>query len=180
MTNNFASFCFCFYLLVLVTSFVFDYLYWNTILLIHIMDSLEIEEGGGNREPKIGENVDDDSSSPLVKGMDMDSWNGIDVMSSMCMRCEGEGETRFMLHKIPYFRELVLASFICPECGERNNEVTFGGQIQRQGCVFRLQVLTNQDLDRQIIKSDSACVRIEELDFEIPAQVFMLSDIQVL
>jgi sarcosine oxidase delta subunit len=27
---------------------------------------------------------------------------------------------------------LIIASFACPHCGERNNEVTFGGEIQIQ------------------------------------------------
>lgn len=48
------------------------------------------------------------------------------------MSCMENGVTRMMIHKIPYFRELIIASFECPHCGERNNEVTFGGEIQIQ------------------------------------------------
>lgn len=97
-----------------------------------------------------------------------EEWNGVDEIESLCMRCGENGMTRMMMHKIPYFRELLIASFSCDECGERNNEVTFGGEIQLQGCVFELEVTTARDLDRQIIKSDSASFRIVELDFEIP------------
>eukprot|EP00428_Durinskia_dybowskii_P072136 CAMPEP_0170395322 /NCGR_PEP_ID=MMETSP0117_2-20130122/21716_1 /TAXON_ID=400756 /ORGANISM="Durinskia baltica, Strain CSIRO CS-38" /LENGTH=708 /DNA_ID=CAMNT_0010651623 /DNA_START=53 /DNA_END=2179 /DNA_ORIENTATION=+ len=111
----------------------------------------------------------DKESHPIAEGVNYDDWNGIDIMESMCMRCGATGETRLMLHKIPYFRELIIASFICEECGERNNEVTFGGEIQIQGCIYDLKVTTPSDLDRQLIKSDSATVRIPELDFEIPA-----------
>mgnify|MGYP005994486199 CR=1 FL=1 len=83
-----------------------------------------------------------------------------EVMDSMCMQCGGTGVTRYMIHKIPYFRELVISSFDCndEECGEHNNEVTFGGEIQMQGCAFTLEVLEQKDLDRQLIKSDSASV----------------------
>lgn len=35
-----------------------------------------------------------------------------------------------MIQKVPYFRELVIASFYCDHCGESNNDVTFGGEIQ--------------------------------------------------
>lgn len=101
--------------------------------------------------------------------LDYSNWNGIDIIPSMCMRCGATGETRLMLHKIPHFRELVIASFHCDECGERNNEVTFGGEIQLQGSIHQLKITSSKDLNRQIIKSDSACMRIRELDFEIPA-----------
>lgn len=112
------------------------------------------------------ENAD---GSEIATGMDYQEWNGVDIMKSLCMNCGEEGETRMMLHKIPYFRELIIASFACDECGERNNEVTFGGEIQIQGCIYELKVTSEKDLDRQLIKSDSASVRITELDFEIPA-----------
>jgi zinc finger protein len=65
--------------------------------------------------------------SEVAQGVDYKEWNGIDIIPSLCMSCGATGETRLMLHKIPYFRELVIASFHCEECGERNNEVTFGG-----------------------------------------------------
>lgn len=89
-----------------------------------------------------------------------------EVMNSLCMQCGGEGTTRYMIHKIPYFRELLISSFDChdEECGEHNNEVTFGGEIQLQGCAFTLEVREPKDLDRQLIKSDSASVLIPRYD----------------
>ena len=118
-----------------------------------------------DKSPNIeGEQENEDEQTP----MDYEKWDGIDVMKSLCMRCQEEGETRFMLHKIPHFRELVLASFFCQHCGERNNEVTFGGEIQKQGIVYTVEVMSSQDLDRQVIKSDSASFTVLELDFEIP------------
>lgn len=101
--------------------------------------------------------------------LDYSEWNGMDTIESLCISCGSNGITRLMLHKIPNFRELIIASFYCDYCGERNNEVTFGGEIQIQGCIFTLQVATPEDLDRQMIKSDSASLRIPALDFEIPA-----------
>jgi zinc finger protein len=104
-----------------------------------------------------------------ASAVDYDSWSGMDTMESMCMNCGASGQTRLLLHKIPFFRELIIVSFLCPECGERNNDVTFGGEIQVQGVVFTLTIESKADLDRQIIKADSASVSIQELDFEIPA-----------
>lgn len=94
---------------------------------------------------------------------------GLDIIESLCMRCGGTGQTRLKIHKIPYFRELIIASFVCEECGERNNEVTFGGEIQLQGCKITLNVITPDDLNRQIVKSDSATLKLVEIDLEIPS-----------
>jgi zinc finger protein len=55
-----------------------------------------------------------------------DDWNGVDEIESVCMNCGESGMTRLMIHKIPHFRELILASFRCEHCGENNNEVRFG------------------------------------------------------
>lgn len=114
------------------------------------------------------DSMTEDESTLAQQGVDYKEWNGVDLIDSLCMNCGENGQTRLMLHKIPYFRELIIASFFCEHCGERNNEVTFGGEIQLQGCVYELQVTTARDLDRQLIKSDSATVRLKELDFEIP------------
>lgn len=101
-------------------------------------------------------------------GLDCTDWNGIDEMVSLCMACGENGVTRMMLHKIPSFRELIIASFECEHCGERNNEVTFGGEIQVQGSKHSLKVTSERDLDRQVVKSDSSSIYIPEIDFEIP------------
>lgn len=118
-----------------------------------------------DQEEKKSSVIDEDLK---IDGLDYRDWKGIDEMESLCMVCGGTGKTRFMLHKIPYFREMILASFICDNCGERNNEVTFGGEIQLQGCKYVLKMAQKSDLDRQIIKSDSASVKIVEIDLEIP------------
>ena len=94
--------------------------------------------------------------------------NELEQIESLCMNCHENGMTRFMIHKIPYFRQLIIASFCCDHCGERNNEVTFGGEIQLQGCRYELLITKASDLDRQIIKSDSASLCLLEIDFEIP------------
>ena len=121
-----------------------------------------------------------------------DQLDAVDVIrNSLCVHCGGTGTTRLLIHKIPYFRELIIASFTCelsPDeewtqeegiedngavqeaqgCGYTNNEVTFGGSIQPLGQTYELLCTEQRDLDRQVIKSDSATVRIPHIDFEIP------------
>ncbi|XP_028552055.1 zinc finger protein ZPR1 isoform X2 [Dendrobium catenatum] len=93
-------------------------------------------------------------------------------IESLCMRCEQNGITRILLTRIPHFRELVLMAFECPHCYESNNEVQFAGQLQPRGCYYQLKVPSGdqQMLNRQVVKSDSATIKIPELDFEIPPE----------
>ena len=64
-----------------------------------------------------------------------------------------------MMTKIPYFRELILSSFQCDECTERNNEIQFGGEIQERGVRYALTCHDAFDLDRQVSKiSHSASI----------------------
>ncbi|KAK3041209.1 hypothetical protein RJ639_028469 [Escallonia herrerae] len=93
-------------------------------------------------------------------------------LESLCMRCGQNGITRLLLTSIPHFRKLLLSAFECANCGERNNEVQFAGEIQPQGCRYRLDFSSGDRkmLNRQVVKSESATIKIPELDFEIPPE----------
>ncbi|KAI3994636.1 hypothetical protein MKX01_027526 [Papaver californicum] len=104
--------------------------------------------------------AEDDSQTPLHQ------------IESLCMRCHENGMTSILLTRIPNFREVVLMAFECPHCHERNNEVQFAGQLQPKGCSYSLKVPAGdlKMLNRQVVKSDSATIKIPELDFEIPTE----------
>lgn len=93
-------------------------------------------------------------------------------VESLCMRCGDNGITRFLFTLIPNFRKILLSSFECPHCGERNNEVQFAGELQPRGCYYSLVFPAGDQkmLNRQVVKSDSATIKIPELDFEIPPE----------
>lgn len=93
-----------------------------------------------------------------------------DVIESLCMDCKKNGETRFMYTKIPMFKEIILSSFNCDHCGFRNNEVQFGGKLSDYGCKYKLVVADDDGLNRSVVKSEAATIRIPEIDFEIPPQ----------
>mmetsp|Transcript_47797 Transcript_47797/g.63144 ORF Transcript_47797/g.63144 Transcript_47797/m.63144 type:complete len:235 (+) Transcript_47797:157-861(+) len=93
-----------------------------------------------------------------------------DVITSICMECQENGETRFMYTKIPMFKEIILSSFSCDHCGNKNNEVQFGGKLGDYGCSYKLVVADEETLNRSVVKSEFATIRIPELDFEIPPQ----------
>jgi zinc finger protein len=41
----------------------------------------------------------------------------------MCMHCHLNGMTKLMLTKIPFFKEVLISSFQCEECGFKDTEI---------------------------------------------------------
>lgn len=93
------------------------------------------------------------------------------ILNCYCPNCGGSAATTNLLPtKIPLFREIIVTSLNCEDCNFRNTEVSFGGAIQEKGEILTLHVASADDLNRQIIKSDSASFLIPSLEFEIPNQ----------
>ncbi|KAF2094748.1 zf-ZPR1-domain-containing protein [Rhizodiscina lignyota] len=110
---------------------------------------------------------EDDENSKLVEEIE-----------SLCMNCHEQGTTRLLLTRIPFFREIVIMSFSCPHCGFQNSEVQPAGTIQERGTKFTLKVESADDLNRQIIKSDTCTFRIEDIDLEIPPGRGQLTNVE--
>ena len=72
----------------------------------------------------------------------------VDEIESLCMNCHADGTTRMLLTRIPFFHEIVIMSFACPECHYQNNQVQSAGQIQEKGAKYALRVQTEADLQR--------------------------------
>lgn len=89
-------------------------------------------------------------------------------IESLCMNCHADGITRLLLTRIPFFREIVIMSFSCEECGFQNNEISSAGSIQQKAAKFAFKVDSDADLQRQVVKTDGCVFRIEDLDLEIP------------
>ncbi|KAK1375687.1 zinc finger protein ZPR1-like [Heracleum sosnowskyi] len=110
----------------------------------------------------------------VVEAIDTDSIGDAPLyqVESLCMRCQQNGMTRFLLTSIPNFRKILLSAFECTHCGERNNEVQFAGEIQSRGCNYclKIQAGDRKVLNRQVVKSESATIKIPELEFEIPPE----------
>ncbi|KAL9610123.1 MAG: hypothetical protein Q9167_005169 [Letrouitia subvulpina] len=102
----------------------------------------------------------------------------VEKIESLCMNCEENGETRLLLTKIPYFREIILMSFYCDSCGFSNTEVRSAGQIQEKGSKYTLTLDSSEDMERQVVKSDTAAFRVEELDIEMPAGHGRLTNVE--
>lgn len=69
-------------------------------------------------------------------------------------------------------------SFECPHCHLKNTEVQPAGEIQQRGVKYTLRIDDSDDLSRQIVKSDTAVFRIEDIDLEIPPGRGQLSNVE--
>ena len=62
-------------------------------------------------------------------------------IESYCVSCEENGKTNVLMTRIPFFREVIVMSFLCQHCGFRSSEVQAAG-TQPKGCKFELVVAT--------------------------------------
>jgi zinc finger protein len=77
--------------------------------------------------------------------------------------------TTLLLTMIPHYREVILTSFSCDNCGLKNNEVQSGSRVQEVGVRFKCRIATVEGLGRQVVKSDHATVTVPEIELEIPS-----------
>lgn len=79
--------------------------------------------------------ADADAAASTGTAGDVIDTNGVSVISSLCVACEARGETRLLLLKIPFFRDIILAAFSCEACGELRGEAA----RREAGVAARLQ-----------------------------------------
>ena len=87
---------------------------------------------------------------------------------ALCMVCHGKGTSRILPTTIPYFREVAVCFFKCDDCGFTNTDVMDTSIVQPQGLETSLTVTKSEDMNLQVIKSNTASVRLPELELEIP------------
>lgn len=102
----------------------------------------------------------------------------ITEIESLCFNCEEQGITRLFLTKIPFFREVIVSSFTCDKCGFHNAELQPATRIQDKGCTYTVTIEKPQDLNRQVVQSTSATIRIPSLDFEAPPKKGILTTVE--
>ncbi|XP_066589485.1 zinc finger protein ZPR1 [Prorops nasuta] len=116
-------------------------------------------------------NSAENRSTPIFRDLTADDpTSEATVIESLCMNCGENGVTKLLLTKIPYFKDVIVMSFHCEHCNYQNNEIQSGGKIADKGIKIVLQVTTQNDLNRQVVKSDHTKVTIPHLDFEIPGE----------
>lgn len=89
-----------------------------------------------------------------------------------------QGITRIKILRIPFFREVLLESFFCESCGYKNTTIKPAGEIREKGSKFTFRLESEGDFQRQVVKSDSAIFKIEDLDLEMPTGQGRLTTIE--
>ncbi|QCD99747.1 zinc finger protein [Vigna unguiculata] len=102
-------------------------------------------------------------------------------LDSLCMRCGENGITRFLLTLIPQFKKVCLV--FCSICSCDWQVVTvfdpsligtmkYSLLVKSRGCRYILAITSGEQkmLNRQVVKSESATIKIPELNFEIPPE----------
>lgn len=85
----------------------------------------------------------------------------------ICSRCGRPLVTRMKKVSIPYFKDTLIMSTNCDNCGYRDNEVKSGAAISEKGKRITLKVEDREDLSRDILKSETCGLTIPEIDLAL-------------
>lgn len=81
-----------------------------------------------------------------------------------CTSCHRLTQTNMCVVDIPHFKEVIIMSLTCEHCGFKSNEIKAGGSISEFGTRIQLTVNGQNDLTRDVIKSNTAGIEIPELE----------------
>ena len=84
-----------------------------------------------------------------------------------CPGCMHPCVTHMKMVDIPHFKQVVLMSTVCDDCGYRSNDVKTGGEIPELGEKIVLTVEDSTDLARDILKSETCGLECPELKLQV-------------
>ncbi|GIQ88232.1 hypothetical protein KIPB_010437, partial [Kipferlia bialata] len=84
-----------------------------------------------------------------------------------CPSCQVDLLQRMAVLDIPHFKELIIMAIKCEACGYKSIEVKPGGGISPIGRNITFRCNEQEDLERFLLKSDSATVEIPELELKL-------------
>jgi zinc finger protein len=93
--------------------------------------------------------------------------NQVYSFPASCPGCTRPCATNMKMVNIPFFKQVVIMSTVCDECGYRSNEVKSGGEVPEKGRRIILRVNGKEDLSRDILKSESAALSCPELQLQV-------------
>lgn len=93
--------------------------------------------------------------------------NEVYSFPASCPGCMHSCTTHMKMVDIPYFKQVVLMSTVCEDCGYRSNDVKTGGEIPERGERITLKVSGEVDLARDILKSETCALECPELNLSV-------------
>ncbi|XP_013387638.1 zinc finger protein ZPR1-like [Lingula anatina] len=119
-----------------------------------------------------------EKNGPIFLNINPDDDAPFHEIESLCLNCHEQGTTRLMLTKIPFFKDVIVSSFSCDQCGHQDSEIQSAGPIQERGVILKLTVAAKQDLNRQVVLSNTATMSIPSLEFEAPPNKGLLTTVE--
>ena len=111
--------------------------------------------------------IKSDGSDPMA---DVEILDGaVYGLDSACPGCSKPAKLNVQLVNIPFFKEVVVSAMNCEHCGYKTSDVKTGGQVPEKGKRLTLKVSAPEDLSRDVLKSESATMRVPECDIEMEA-----------
>ncbi|CCH62518.1 hypothetical protein TBLA_0H02330 [Henningerozyma blattae CBS 6284] len=99
---------------------------------------------------------------------DIENFNNeVQTFKGGCPSCTKECETHMKPVNIPHFKEVIIMSTKCENCGYKSNEVKTGGAIPEKGRKITLFCDDAADLSRDILKSETCSMVVPELNLDI-------------
>ncbi len=93
--------------------------------------------------------------------------NEVYSFPATCPGCTRHCVTHMKMVEIPHFKQVVIMSTVCDQCGYRSNEVKTGGEVPEKGKKITLKVGRPEDLGRDILKSESCSLECPEIHLSV-------------
>ncbi|CCG82163.1 Zinc finger protein zpr1 [Taphrina deformans PYCC 5710] len=105
--------------------------------------------------------------NPEAPNVDDIQPDEVHTFPASCPSCARPCDTHMKLVDIPHFKEVIIMSTACDDCGYKSNEVKTGGQIPPKGRKITLKVDDADDLALDILKSESCALTVPELALDL-------------
>jgi zinc finger protein len=89
------------------------------------------------------------------------------IFATPCHSCGLMGENNMCTVSVPYFKELIIMAFSCDKCGAKSREVKVGGETSEKAKRITLKVNHEDDLRRDLFKSETAIIKVPEIELEL-------------
>ncbi|KAH6676140.1 zinc finger protein zpr1 [Plectosphaerella plurivora] len=113
---------------------------------------------------------DGQDASANQPGLDSDGNiipNEVYSFPASCPACMKACTTHMKMVDIPHFKQVILMSTVCDECGYRSNDVKTGGEIPEKGEKITIKINGVVDLARDILKSETCALECPELGLSV-------------
>ncbi|KAI8909001.1 ZPR1 zinc-finger domain-containing protein, partial [Gorgonomyces haynaldii] len=91
----------------------------------------------------------------------------VHVFPGNCSRCNYPSDTKMHMLDIPHFKQVIVMATVCESCGYKSNEVKAGGAVAEKGRRITLKMTDAEDLNRDILKSETCGLSIPEIELEL-------------